>query len=963
MYRIDTEKLAKFKAATTGLREGLEEVRDEHILQLGGLQENWEGEGADRALTAGQDLTVQMEEEIGSLRGLEGVLGNALDDARRLRKQSRQFIQILAGEESSLYYTGSGYRIGTPVADGVISLEESTVTKLVESCNHAAETAREIEDITHEIDELLGNMEYVHIDISDQTEKIRKDCKKVERLEEYGRSYSRYAEEFIELDRKLSKALEPYQSEENKGLTVAIYEPALWGGKMNVERIRYLLSRGKERLIPAEKTELEYALNWAMDGKHPQEAALIIEAVKQKKPYGLTDLERRALIEGLKAEILWMVCQGLEEIQKEKAEQTKGRKAGENRRRESQWLTEEELIERGKIINETTAAITELTIMEQMLYMGGGLEQSGYEERNAEETEGLAAREDRRETEQRTEQERQQCAEMLAQIAEEKARQQEMLDEARDLSGYSAEELKEAYERIPNYNILERNLTDYNGDKEALTTMKQLLSPVYNEAVRIEAAAVLKDEGLEAEFREAYLENGLLQGFLFGTWSGYFPGSEDREKRKELSEKTGLTEEELQNLADYMIREECLKMAREEAGEHPVLASGASLFTNLSGTAQGTVAGIYSGITGAPVKEDSLLYLYQDATGEIRGTVRGGIKSSGGRFFYDVGMSVGDTVLAYAAGGNPYAAAGIRAADTYSDRVQEGAENGLTPGQIQGSALTAAGIEFATETISFKAIFGGSGVTEALQGAGAKQIWGRIGNAAFTEGGGEVLTDICGIEADYLINGSASEIVRVYNGYIEDGLTEEEAYDETVKQYAGRLWYDFAGGFLAGGAMRGCVEMSGNIHGRGSGMGESTVEGSSPEITDIEGIGETGSVGEGGIKAIDNAIPNVENATINPKKLTEYALNPNHPVGGNKAKVFESALGYNQSNADDLMRQIYEKLPNSEAVLGQLDEYGQRYTVDIPITGPNGNTVNVRTGWIIKTGSDIPELTTLFVKD
>ena len=39
------------------------------------------------------------------------------------------------------------------------------------------------------------------------------------------------------------------------------------------------------------------------------------------------------------------------------------------------------------------------------------------------------------------------------------------------------------------------------------------------------------------------------------------------------------------------------------------------------------------------------------------------------------------------------------------------------------------------------------------------------------------------------------------------------------------------------------------------------------------------------------------------------------------------------------------------------------YTVDIPITGPNGNTVNVRTGWIIKTGSDVPELTTIFVKD
>ena len=130
-------------------------------------------------------------------------------------------------------------------------------------------------------------------------------------------------------------------------------------------------------------------------------------------------------------------------------------------------------------------------------------------------------------------------------------------------------------------------------------------------------------------------------------------------------------------------------------------------------------------------------------------------------------------------------------------------------------------------------------------------------------------------------------------------------------------------------------------------------------IEEVEGIRQ----GESGSKSIDNAIPNVESATINPKKLTEYALNPNHPVGGNKAKVFESALGYNQSNADDLMRQIYEKLPSSEAVVGKLDQYGQRYTVDIPIMGPNGNTVNVRTGWITKTGSDIPELTTIYVKD
>ena len=245
MYRIDTEKLANFKDATTGLREGLEEARDDHVLQMGGLQECWEGEGANSALAAGQELIGQMEDEIASLKGLEEVLGNALENARRLRVQSKKFVEILEGDESGLHYTGHGYAIGAPIGDGVISVEESTVTKVVESCNHAAETAREIEDITYEIDALLGSLEYVHIDISDQTAKIRKDCTKVERLEEYGRSYKRYAEEFIELDRYLCKALEPYQSEENKGLA-----------EMDLRRYNYYINSPGKREKPVEDEAL-----------------------------------------------------------------------------------------------------------------------------------------------------------------------------------------------------------------------------------------------------------------------------------------------------------------------------------------------------------------------------------------------------------------------------------------------------------------------------------------------------------------------------------------------------------------------------------------------------------------------------------------------------------------------------------------------------------------------------------
>ena len=128
-----------------------------------------------------------------------------------------------------------------------------------------------------------------------------------------------------------------------------------------------------------------------------------------------------------------------------------------------------------------------------------------------------------------------------------------------------------------------------------------------------------------------------------------------------------------------------------------------------------------------------------------------------------------------------------------------------------------------------------------------------------------------------------------------------------------------------------------------------------PEQKQLEGSG-------GIIAKVDNALPNVENATIDPRKLTEYALNPNHPVGSHKARVFNSVLGYNQSNAESLINQIYEKLPQCEAKIGVLDIYGQRFTVDIPIIGPNGNTAIVRTGWIIRPNSMTPELTTLFVQ-
>ncbi|HFC6052846.1 TPA: DUF6883 domain-containing protein [Neisseria meningitidis] len=105
-------------------------------------------------------------------------------------------------------------------------------------------------------------------------------------------------------------------------------------------------------------------------------------------------------------------------------------------------------------------------------------------------------------------------------------------------------------------------------------------------------------------------------------------------------------------------------------------------------------------------------------------------------------------------------------------------------------------------------------------------------------------------------------------------------------------------------------------------------------------------------------IPNADSVIIDTRKFTDYALNPNHDVGRHKARVFESALGYNQSNATELILKIRQGLKDNPARLGKKDQYGQRYTVDIPITGPNGKTA----GWILVPGSEIPKMTTVLVK-
>lgn len=104
-------------------------------------------------------------------------------------------------------------------------------------------------------------------------------------------------------------------------------------------------------------------------------------------------------------------------------------------------------------------------------------------------------------------------------------------------------------------------------------------------------------------------------------------------------------------------------------------------------------------------------------------------------------------------------------------------------------------------------------------------------------------------------------------------------------------------------------------------------------------------------------------ATIPNEKLTEYALNPEHPVGKYKAVVFEKVLGYNLNNYKDLKKQILENFDEERLSYQREDRFGKRYCGAISITGPNGNTADVMTAWIKENDGAEPKLVSLYLTE
>jgi filamentous hemagglutinin len=110
-------------------------------------------------------------------------------------------------------------------------------------------------------------------------------------------------------------------------------------------------------------------------------------------------------------------------------------------------------------------------------------------------------------------------------------------------------------------------------------------------------------------------------------------------------------------------------------------------------------------------------------------------------------------------------------------------------------------------------------------------------------------------------------------------------------------------------------------------------------------------------------VPTLQNAAlavIDARKFTSYCLDPRGRQGRHKARVFKTALGYDLGNYGDLIASLRRGILNQEAEYQGETAHGERWRVDLTITGRSGRAT-VRTSWLYEKGNDVPRLTTAYV--
>jgi hypothetical protein len=78
-------------------------------------------------------------------------------------------------------------------------------------------------------------------------------------------------------------------------------------------------------------------------------------------------------------------------------------------------------------------------------------------------------------------------------------------------------------------------------------------------------------------------------------------------------------------------------------------------------------------------------------------------------------------------------------------------------------------------------------------------------------------------------------------------------------------------------------------------------------------------------------LPGADTATIDSRKLTHYCLDPTHPRGRHKARVFRETLGITGADAAWFRQQLLDAVAALDATRIVSDAHGDRWRIDVPL--------------------------------
>lgn len=272
--------------------------------------------------------------------------------------------------------------------------------------------------------------------------------------------------------------------------------------------------------------------------------------------------------------------------------------------------------------------------------------------------------------------------------------------------------------------------------------------------------------------------------------------------------------------------------AREYADEHPVAATlGSSLTNVLSGggyisAAPQAIGNAISGVTGnydnyIPIDTNSVGFDQAQYVMAVRDEVTKNIQENGGTgFLYGVGTSMLDNVVQMAVGAALMGGAGAVTGQGARAAIQSGmqsaataslatmglsaasqelvrlTEQGVSSDQAFALATVKGAVEIVTEKIGIDNFVANLG--KKSTGNFVQQLVSMAAQQSAAEGGEEVLAEVAGLYADWLILQEESDIAKTIEAGRLNGMTESEALWDAFEKYALQVLEAGAAGAVSG---------------------------------------------------------------------------------------------------------------------------------------------------------------------